>query len=337
MRRLFIVVANPTQMMNAIEARAHYQNSFDQFVLVLFSESQVFKAQASQLIDSNWLIKTFDAPRGGRMISARNIWKRRQFIIQLVSEAQESDVLMIGNILHYAMCCIASRWKGQRQVNAMDDGLGTVNWDLNLNGAITWSPRPPRGWKGILESWILGSPVIDLNKLKFFSIYPLQHFEHLDRNHFNILAQKFALKSWDEKTVYFLDQPLVELGLIVEHDYERLLNEISSFYTKQGYQLVIICHRAAHQRIKIHGLSYLQFDRPIELVLADEKTVPARFATFYSSGAYHLAMIGKNNIKVDFWRIRSAFDEVIVQRDLMDWLQNNALDNMYFFNGVLSE
>ena len=331
------MVANPTQMMNAIEARAYYQNSFDQFVLVIFSESQVFKNQVTQLIDSKWTLREFDAPIGGRMNAALMIWKKRQFILRLISESRETDVLMIGNILHYAICCIAAKWGGQRKIYAMDDGLGTVNWDLNLINATEWSPKQPRGWKGVLESWILGCPVIDLNRLNFFSIYPLQHFKHLDRNQFNILAQKFETKSWDEKTVYFLDQPLVELGLIGEHDYERLLEEISSFYTKQGFRLVIICHRAAHQRIKIHGLSYLQFDRPIELVLADEKSVPARIATFYSSGAYHLAMVGKNNIKVDFWRISKGCDQVIVQRSLMDWLQNNALGNMYFFNGVISE
>ena len=332
MRDLFVLIANPTQMLNAIEARYFYKNEFSRFYLVVFTEANPYIDQILALTDDQWNKIIYHPGQPGKFNSLWSPLRKRNFIHGVVRRAKNGDAIMIGNIHHYGCCVMAHLWNGAGNVYALDDGLGTVNWDLQLKGSKFWHPKPARGWKGKLEKWLLGNPIIELDKLKFFSVYPLSHFTNFDENNFISLRNDFSGKKIEENLVLFLDQPLVELGIVSLDDYQAMMGKICAHYKLMGLEFKIVRHRAAHFRNTIDGMDYLEFDQPIEWEMKDWKSLPGTVSTFYSSGVYHLSKMSQGAICAHFWQIQSDIGDTVVQPKLMDWLSQHLLAQMNIRN-----
>jgi hypothetical protein len=331
-KNLFLLVANPTQMMNAIEARQFYSDSYFQFHLVVFSDSLAYQRQILSMADASWSKWIYPTLGAGKWNALRSIFSKRKFISGVLKEANEGDALMIGNIHHYGCCSLAHHWNGLGSIFAMDDGLGTVNWDLQLNDSIIWTPKHAKGWRGILEQWVLGTPAITLNNLNFFSVYPLSHFTNATENKFDFLSESFLGKKYNENTVYFLEQPLVELGILPQNEYEGVIQKIKRHYKDLGSEFTMVRHRAAHFQQSSDGIDYVSFDGPIEWVMKDWECAPRKIATFYSSGVYHLNKMSQGNMIAEFWQIQNDKGNTVVQPQLMNWLSTNALSNMSVLN-----
>jgi hypothetical protein len=331
-KELFVLIANPTQMMNAIEARHFYKNEFSRFHLVVFSDAIAYIDQILALADDQWNKIIYRPGKPGKVNSVWNAFKKRNFIHSVLRNAKQGDAIMIGNIHHFGCCAIAHLWNDEGNVYALDDGLGTVNWDMQLRDAKVWCPKPARGWKGKLEKWLLGNPIIELDKLKFFSVYPLSHFTNCDENNFISLRNDFSGKKIEENLVLFLDQPLVELGIVSLHDYQAMMGKIYAHYKLMGLEFKIVRHRAAHFRNAINGVEYLEFDQPIEWEMKDWKSLPGKVSTFYSSGVYHLSKMSQGAICADFWQIQSEDGDIRVQPKLMNWLGQHSLAKMNVLN-----
>ncbi|MBM3427722.1 MAG: hypothetical protein FJX95_02955 [Bacteroidetes bacterium] len=324
MSNLFIIVANPTQMMNAIEARQHYRHVYSMFYLVVFSDSISYANQILAMADEKWNRIVYKPRNSGKF----EVFLKKRFINQAICSARDGDALMIGNIHHYVCCAFAKAWGDIGELFALDDGLGTVNWDAKWGDSETWSPPPARGWKGKFERLILGDSILNLKKLIFFSAYPLSKFSNCECNSFSILKTKYADKLVDRNMVLFLEQPLVELGLISKSEYEMALEKIFNHYTRQGKKFTIVRHRAAHERISYPGMEFLEFDNPIEWEIGNWKFIPGCVSSFYSSGVFHLSIISQGVIHTDYWEIEKNNVGTIVQSSLMIWLNQHLLDQM---------
>ena len=332
MKNLFLLVANPTQMMNAIEARQFYADDFSHFHLVIFSDSEAYQKQILSIADASWSMFVYRAPGKGKWNALLSVFSKRKFIHRVLNVAQKGDALMIGNIHHYGCCVLAHLWSERGEVFAMDDGLGTVNWDLQLKDSHIWTPKNAKGWRGKLEKWILGKPIIELSSLKFFSVYPLSHFSNAVENNFDFLSKSFIGKKYNERIVYFLEQPLVELGILAHKEYADVIEKINQHYKSEGWDFKIVRHRAAHFQQSSDGIDYLSYDGPIEWVMKDWEHAPRKIATFYSSGVYHLNKMSQGNMIAEFWQIQNDKGNTVVQPQLMNWLSTNALSNMSVLN-----
>lgn len=328
MSKLYLLVANPTQMMNAIEARHFYDSVFHDFELLIFSESLSYQKQILSMADDSWNKKIYVPKGSGKWNALVSIFAKRNFFREVFNSAKKGDALMIGNIHHFGCCSLASRWKDCGEVYAMDDGLGTVNWDNLLSNQQIWTPKIPKGWKGKIEKLIWGIPRIQLNCLKFFSVYPLTHFPNAVLNNFELISKKYMGKAYNMKLVYFLEQPLVELGVLHPRDYDKMIRLIQHHYQSQGCEFTIVRHRAAHFQNSSDGLEYVSWDKPVEWVMTDWDVIPGTIATFYSSGAYHLNKMSLGQIKAEYWQIKNDLGDVIVQPQLMQWLRLNSLSQM---------
>jgi hypothetical protein len=331
-KSLFLLVANPTQMMNAIEARQFYSDSYSHFHLVVFSDSLAYQKQILSMADASWSKLIYPTLGTGKWNALMSIFSKKKFISGVLKMAIDGDALMIGNIHHYGCCSLAHRWNEMGNIFAMDDGLGTVNWDLQLNDSTSWTPRSAKGWRGVLERWILGVPVIKLSSLNFFSVYPLSHFTNATENKFDFLSESFFDKKYNENTVYFLEQPLVELGILPQSEYASAIQKIKYHYTNLGWEFTMVRHRAAHFQQSSDGIDYVSFDGPIEWVMKDWDKAPRKIATFYSSGVYHLNKMSQGNMIAEFWQIQNDKGNIVVQPQLMNWLSTNALSNMSVLN-----
>ncbi len=332
MRKLFLLVANPTQMINAIEARHFYSNSFSQFQLVVFSDSLNYQKQVLSMADESWDKLVYHPKGSGKWNVFRSILAKRDFICLVLKNAQQGDALMIGNIHHYGCCSLADAWRDIGDLYAMDDGLGTVNWDIQLRGEKTWTPKTSKGWRGRLERWILGIPEIELSNLNFFSVYPLSHFNQSVTNNFGLISKSFVGKKYNDAVVYFLEQPLVELGILSQKDYDCAIGKIISHYQEEGLEFKIVTHRASHLKRKSHDVEYLSLDGPVEWEMRDWDVLPRKVATFYSSGAYHLSKMSQGDMIAEYWQILNDSKEIAIQPQLMKWLSVHAGRQMSILN-----
>lgn len=335
MRKLFLLVANPTQMINAIEARHFYSNSFSKFRLVVFTDSLNYQKQVLSMADESWDKLVYHPKGSGKWNVFKSILAKRDFFRLVLQNAQQGDAIMIGNIHHYGCCSLAHKWCDIGDVYAMDDGLGTVNWDLQLKDSISWTPKSAKGWRGRLERWILGVPKIELSKLNFFSVYPLSHFNQSVTNNFGLISKSFVGKKYNDSVVYFLEQPLVELGILSQRDYDCAIGKIISHYQKEGLEFKMVTHRASHLNRRLNGVEYLSLDGPVEWEMRNWDILPRRVATFFSSGAYHLSKMTHGNMFAEYWQILNERKEVVVQHHLMNWLSGHVGQQISILNVAL--
>lgn len=81
--------------------------------------------------------------------------------------------------------------------------------------------------------------------------------------------------------VYFIEQPIIELGILNKQDYLKLMNKIALYYQNLNLEFIVVRHRSAHLQLLNEFYRVVEYDLPIEFQLSTQREFPQRLATFF--------------------------------------------------------
>jgi len=270
---VFIVVA-PLHIMNAIEA-VEYFNTSNNILVILHIGNEKQLAQMKKMLhfydwdEVHYLLlplKSVDKIFYARTVNRTlDILDKNKIENVFVGEYRSDHVNHVVNSLK------------SDEVYLLDDGLAQLNYHKEMH-STSLKVKVRR----VLYTLFL----YKLKPLKytFFTIFDIKN-EKIIKNNYNFFKKHIGSKTV-EHSVYFIGQPIVELGVMSKEHYKKELTKIMNFY--KGKKFIYILHR----REKIENVKklsmelnfdYKEFDNLIELEMINATVIPSHFATFSST------------------------------------------------------
>ncbi|HHB95191.1 MAG TPA: hypothetical protein ENK88_08600 [Campylobacterales bacterium] len=268
------IVAGPLHIMNSIEAIEYFKTK-NNILLILYTDNKKQLNQMKKLLKFiDWhRIEYIPLPQKSidKIIFSKNIYHSLKFI-----KKNKIDKLFVGEYRSDHVNHIVNSLKDE-EVYLLDDGLAQIDYHKEM----AWQPYRVKV-RRLIYSFLL----YKLNRIKytFFTVFDIDN-EKVIKNNYSFF-KRYIDKKDITQSVYFIGQPLVELGIMSEDNYKNELTKIISFYGKKKF--VYILHRRQDEKY-IRKLSiklkfeYREFENMIELEMINSKTVPSDFATFYST------------------------------------------------------
>lgn len=329
MKHIFLV-KSPLQLLNAIEARHHYQLQADDCYLVVMADRKSFP-QLIQQVDASgeWVhvVPIYRVPlccadpwrepdEASDLAQQRETWLRSSFfniwrLNRLARHVTKVAYVFIGDNNNVYMRHFAHVVPHQRSV-LLDDGTATLDIARQrLQGVRQRKPtRRLKRFKQAAKRRIQGLQDEQLEQVEFFSVYNIEVSppDLLVKNNFRFLRRHAqTLEQSDE--VYFLGSPLSEVGLMDEDEYLRQLAQVKAHWSDSV--LVYIAHRreAADKLRRIEAQFSIQvrcFDFPIEYQIAVLGPKPQQIISFFTSALDNLHQILGEDIQISACRLPSG-------------------------------
>ncbi len=300
------IVAGPLHLMNAIEAIHHFETQ-NNILLILYTDNKKQLNQMERLLDfADWdSISYLSLPQKAtdKIFFARYVHNKFADISK-----REIDKIFVGEYRSDHVNHIVNYFN-DKDIYLLDDGLAQIDYHKEMS----YQPYKVKIRRVIYKmlSYKL-SPI----KYTFFTIFDIKN-ERVIKNEYSFF-KKYINKKDREDLVYFIGQPLIELGVVSEESYKKEFAKIIRFYKNK--KLIYITHRREDEskvkRIsKELGFEYKEFDNLIELEMINAKVVPSDFATFFSTAIVTLPSFIKGSIyrvfKMDDKFINKKFIENI--------------------------
>jgi len=274
MKYNIFIVAGPLHLMNAIEA-IEYFKSKNNILIVLYTDNKQQLSQIKKLLNFvNWhTVEYIRIPQNiiDKLFFVNNIDSSLQTI-----QKDKIDKLFVGEYRSDHVNHIVNMLSN-KDIYLLDDGLAQLNYHNEMNS----QPYRVKVRRVIYQALFYKLERINYT---FFTIFDIKN-EKIIKNNYNFF-KKYIRDKQVEDSVYFIGQPLVELGIMSEENYKKSLSKIIDFY--KGRKFIYILHRREKvENIKELSLKlnfeYKLFDNLIELEMIMSKIVPSDFATFYST------------------------------------------------------
>jgi len=274
MKYNIFIVAGPLHLMNAIEA-IEYFKSKNNILIVLYTDNKQQLSQMKKLLNFvNWhTVEYIRIPQNiiDKLFFVNNIANSLQTI-----QKDKIDKLFVGEYRSDHVNHIVNTLSN-KDIYLLDDGLAQLNYHNEMN----LQPYRVKIRRVIYQALFYQLERINYT---FFTIFDIKN-EKIIKNNYNFF-KKYIRDKQVEDSVYFIGQPLVELGIMSEENYKKSLSKIIDFY--KGRKFIYILHRREKvENIKEFSLKlnfkYKLFDNLIELEMIMSKIVPSDFATFYST------------------------------------------------------
>jgi len=274
MKYNIFIVAGPLHVMNAIEAINHFETQ-NNILLILYTDNEKQLSQMKKMVDfSDW----YDI----KYISLPQKMRDKLFFAQYISVALKDlkkdliDKIFVGEYRSDHVNHIVNTLRNSN-IYLLDDGLAQLNYHKEM------AQEP---YKVKLRRVIYKFLLYKLKPLSytFFTIFDIKN-EKVIKNDFNFFKKYIGNKNIEE-SVYFIGQPLVELGILNKENHKKELVKIINFY--RGKKFIYILHRREEPNnikklSKELNFEYKEFDNLIELEMINASIVPSAFATFYST------------------------------------------------------
>lgn len=307
MSSLFLV-ESPLQLLNAVEAM-HQMASDENSILIIFrGVSQKNLDQMMTILDDSW--------REVHVLkNTYNRWRLAQPMRELdniLRKLEKIDFVFIGEYRSILMRHVANKSNALNKL-LLDDG----NYSLYIQRRILDHKGERSSYHFIRKLYdrLLGINDKDIFDIRFFSVYDLNvnasNNERFVKNLY--LKAKSKLKAKKKtKEVWFIGNNTPEIGVISESYYFESIKKIKSFYSE--YKIIYIPHRRESQdkieMIKsLFGLEIKWLDRPVELFLLDQPSIPARMGSMFSSALDNCFHIFGSELAIDSFKI--DFDQII--------------------------
>ena len=328
MKKAYFLVTNPTQMLNAVEARKQFSAEFEKFVLIIFTDADSFIPSIQKIAGEDWEIIVFkDRFDQYWFKPMTRVFLKKKFLQQISREIKSEDTLFIGNIQHFWCCVLSVRVNAECKKFTLDDGLSMLTFYSRFieQGNRYWSPPLAKGIRGKLERWICGVPKLDTSKWFFFTNLELnQNDARIIRSEMRYTKGLIDSGVSVFQGVYFIEQPIVELGILNKQDYLKLMNKIALYYQNLNLEFIVVRHRSAHLQLLNEFYRVVEYDLPIEFQLSTQREFPQRLATFFSSAIYNIACLQLSEIECDTWAIAhgECDENVLIHSDLFGWFRS---------------
>lgn len=313
MKKNIFIAASPLQLLNCIEASYFFKTKNNILLLLYTSETEALK-QMKLLIDFvEWKAiyyialpqKSLDKFFYSKAINSKLIDIQKEQIDKVfVGEYRSDHINHIVNTL-------------DRQNNYLvDDGAASLFYHEN---------RVRSNVKKKITQLIYRLFFYKLNSIDytFFTFFDIKG-KKIYKNNYTFFKKYLSEKEHSEK-VYFIGQPLVELGIMTKINYKNELRKVIKFYGNKEFTYIL--HRRQDTSL-VHDLSmdlnfqYKRLDNLIELEMILAKSVPSNFATFYSTAIMILPQLLKDSTYHAFKIDNQFFEET-------DLYEDRTLDNYY--------
>lgn len=292
MNNNLFLITSPLQLINAIEAKAHFKLTSNILVVIFTEHESKNKKQISRLIkDEEWdEVIRFDQ----RLKNTKSTFLRQIKLVKLLQK-KSYDMLFCGDFSSINKMIIANVEK--KKVYLMDDGAVTINRYLNELGIKYSDQKVPLKKK--VRQWrfnLFGLKTIPTDTINMFTSYNLAPHgnEEIVRNELKYFKETFLAEAIVDNTVYFLGQPLSEIHVIQRVSYLNYIQAIKNYYDTKN--IVYIPHRAEDVIDDIMAMEDEQFkvvytELPIELEFITTNRYPLQICSFFSSALFTLNII----------------------------------------------
>jgi hypothetical protein len=268
------IVASPLQVMNAIEAIEYFKTQ-NNILLVLYTGSEKPLSQIKKMLNfSDWdTIKYILLPLKivDKIVFSKKIDSSLKFI-----EKNKIAKLFVGEYRSDHVNHIVNSLTNQN-IYLLDDGLSQLNYHKEIGQQSTKVKALRVLYKCLFYKL---KPI----KYTFFTMFDIEN-EKIIKNNYTFFKKQIGSKKI-ENSIYFIGQPLVELGIMSKENHKKELNKIIDFY--KAKEFIYILHRREEvenvKKLSIElNFKYKEFDSLIELEMINSKIIPSSFATFYST------------------------------------------------------
>lgn len=268
------IVAGPLHLMNSIEA-VHEFKTENNILLILYTDNKRQLEQMEKLIGFiNWhTIKYLPLPQKNidKILFVKNIHNRLKDI-----EKDKINKIFVGEYRSDHVNHIVNYFQNIN-IYLVDDGLAQVSYHKEMS---------QQSLKVKIRRLVYKAIFYKLSRIKyiFYTIYDIEN-EHIIKNSYSFFKAQISNKKV-KKSIYFIGQPLVELGMVSDDTYKNEIKKIIHFYGDKKF--IYILHRRENiENIKKISsqlnFEYKEFNNLIELEMINSKKIPSDFATFFST------------------------------------------------------
>lgn len=318
-----VVVRTPLQLLNAIEARIHF--NLNHCALVILTNSRTDTKYFSPFVNSaDWTEVHYFSPKlpepppSASRRSARRIrsvirrLRMRARLDRFFSRFASAECLVLGHYGQSYFLHIANILRAPNCIIVDDgtDSLSVARKRFSIKNKVEpVSLRPTalarRAKKLITRriDWIAQQrPAVT-----FFSSYSLQipSQDRLIRNSYEFAKKTIGAREYDEICL-FIGQPLVDDGYLDRSEFESLLLAIKIQLSPA--KIVYVPHPREERRSLTHSLSKIRvniksLETPVEYHLMIANRLPRMVASFFSSALDTCRLIWGGRMRIVAFRI----------------------------------
>jgi hypothetical protein len=285
------IAASPLQLLNCIEAKQHFKDK-NTVLLLVIGACKNTRSQMNELIGLDYwnTIIRIRLPVGyyQKLIFVK-------YVDKILNDIKEKEFhrAFVGDIRNIYIRHIFNSISAFSKFS-VDDGMPTVSLNTNISES---------SFKILFFRLFLYKTQI--TNLSFFTIFNLTGSTFI-KNEYHFLKNKLKKPVYDKEWIFFIGQPLVELGIVSKDKYIKNLRLIIDLNV--GKKFTYILHRRQnYEEMKeisnIVGFKLLSFKNLIEIEMVKMGVIPYKLLTYYSAAIVTLPIIFKDInyqvIKVD--------------------------------------
>ncbi len=290
MRKNLFIAASPLQVVNAIEAKYHF--NIEHSVLILIHSSiEANSIQMEALLQMSHFDTVIHVQNRYRSKISK-IFEQKKLIKELQKDSYE--YAFSGDYGLFQEILLANL--NISQIYLLDDGALTLT-----THASKLAPGYKRNLNRRIKSFrytLLGLKTHQSKIVNLFTTFNLKSHdkEIIIHNDFTFFKTCYLEKAIVESSLYLLGQPLVRSNLLSESTYITYIQSIiKNYHTK----IIYIPHR---KEIITNTLRSLESDNfcikeskgPIEILFLSQYIYPKNIVSFYSSALFNLKKIFEN-------------------------------------------
>lgn len=343
MNNIFLV-KSPLQLLNAIEAKHHFElddkdcyllimgdrKSYPQLMKLVIASQQwnnvVLLNRVGLVAGNPWAVcdDLGDVDRLRKTLLRSSFFSIRR-LNRLAESIENVQYVFIGNNNSPLMRHFSNSLNHQQTV-LLDDGTATLDIARQrLEGKVArkankLSKRIRLAAKHIFQKLNARQP----ESVVFFTAYKIAvtGSDRVINNDFAYLRSR-ALGLKATQTVYFLGSPLSEVGIMSEAKYLESMRRVKKYYT--GKDVLYVSHRRESQeklaKLKSkYGFKLACFDFPVEYQFAFEGPRPVELASFISSALDNCRLIFEDKMKIVAFKLNEINAD---RRDVVNEIYDN--------------
>lgn len=282
------IVRSPLQLLNAIEAKEHF-NTQNNILVLYYGIRGKNSEQMDALVDeSEWSnIVVYEHGEVGKLSKILTQ-------VSLVKKLSKYDCKYIFSGEYGTVNLLILANTNHEEHYLVDDGITTLHLYEISNPNIHKDYTLKRKLK-ILRYALFGLKVKMQKLTNFFTIYDLVPYSNqkIVQNKYSALKAKYLKDIEQDNKLYFLGQHIVQRKLMDDATYVKYIQKIIKHYNKI---IIYIPHRTETISDELNALFNDRFilqpsTAPVEIAFLLNNTYPKHIASFYTSALFTLDKI----------------------------------------------
>ena len=317
MHNLFIV-RSPLQLINAIEAKAHFNTKKN--ILVILYNIGVNSLQLETMLDKGDWDKVIE-------FDERKMTKQRKFLyhVRLIREIKAFNYIYVFSGDYGTINRLIIANSNYKKLYLIDDGVLTIHLhstilNPNKQESISLSKKIK-----MLRYLLFGLQINIKGSINFFTCYNLTPHsnEEIVKNEYHYLQNKYLNDLEKDKRLFLLGQNFLQTDILDNMTYINYLKRIINYYQTD---IIYVPHRTEiisdELKLMFNDSFKLQPSQgPIEMVFLMQKKYPKHIVSFNSSALFTLDKIFPN----------TTIDSIYIEVDDCKRLKKRMEESYLFF------